>query len=254
MILYTHRTDLGNPGDLWSCPVRYVDKTLQGPTIDLRALGSVKESVDTLIVGGGGLFYESKMTGYVQEYVNNCKPNNLIIWGVGSNTEVSNDLLSQADLVGVRQKYDDSTWDWLPCSSVLHPGINERRKVRSTKNFLIVENWKRKIINFPAVECTRINNNPMTIENILDSIVDHEYVITSSYHAWYWATLLNRKVVVCTDSTSIANKFTHLPYLTPVSETFSWDLLDCAKIHPQARDECSELNYNFIEQVKELIL
>jgi len=231
-----------------------MENDLKGPLIDLRNLSAINESVDTLIVGGGGLFYENKMTGYVQDYINAYPPSKLIFWGIGSDLDVVGDLFSTADLVGVRQKYDDSIWDWIPCASVLHPGIVNRRKVRSTKNFLIVDHWKRKPIQFPAVECTRANNNPATIDYILDLIVDHEYIITASYHVWYWATLLNRKVVVCADPTAIKYKFTHLPYLTPVSESFSWDLLDCAKIHPHARDECNNLNFNFIKQIKELAL
>ena len=253
-ILYTHRTDYGNPGDMWSTPLHYVDSSMSGAVVDIYHLPLQKTpSYDTLIVGGGGLFYDDHMLGKLTQQISCHEPKRLIIWGVGSTPGVADDLFARADLVGVRQRYDDSTWEWLPCASVLHPGIDARRKIKSTKNFLVVDHWKRKPIGVPGVDITRTTNNPATIEHLLDLIAQHEYIITASYHVWYWSTLMRRKVVVCADPVAISRKFVHLPYPTPVAESFSWELLDLARVYPDAKAECTALNLDFARRVMELI-
>jgi hypothetical protein len=253
-ILYTHRMDLGNPGDMWSCPVNYVSSTLKGSLSDIyQAHQPNIPRSSTLIVGGGGLFYERNNVDKVLRYLSRVARAKLIIWGVGSSPGVADDLFRRADLVGIRQRYDDSTWAWCPCASALYPGIDARRKIKPTKNFLVVDHWKRKPIQIPVLEVTRTKNNPATIDQILDLIVDHDYVITGSYHVWYWATLLQRRVVVCADAKAIQKKFAWLPYPTPMAEKFSWQLLDQAAVYPGARDECIGVNRDFAQQVDRLV-
>lgn len=255
-VLYVHRTDIGNPGDMWSCPVHYMPLVNRGPVVDIFGLpGTVNQPIDTMIVGGGGLFYSDRFLSPILQLVETNPPKNLIVWGVGSSGETADPLLQKADLWGTRELRGNNEDDvrWLPCSSVLHPAIRERIKRSPTKNFLVVDHWKCKNIRIPLPQVTRTNNNPAMIENILDLISDHDYVITGSYHVWYWSVLLRRRVVVIADPVAASTKFANLPYDTPVASEFSWKLLDQTKTYPDAYAECSERNQNFMNQVIRLI-
>ena len=151
-------------------------------------------------------------------------------------------------MIGVRD-FGTSNYDWVPCPSVLHPAFNENLKKISTKDFLIIDHWKRPITFNKKV--TRIANKPNNINAILEAIAEHRYVITTSYHAAYWATLLRKKTIVV--GSNLPQKFytlKHQPVIVPKVEVQS---IDEATVYHSAYDECVLANNVFRVKVENFI-
>ena len=240
--LYICRTDWGNPGDLWSTPLHYLSKKFQGPLCDSKNLRGLHDNFDNIVIGGGALFTSSKMISILENALEKISSTNLMIWGVSIDKNLNfKSLWDRAVVKGTRDWLPDTEFEhyWLPCASVLHPAIKNNLNHRATKDFLVVDHWKRDIIKFTATH-TRATNNPCTIEDMIALIADHRYIITSSYHTAYWATLLNKHVIVV--SKPWQPKFENFRHPPVLAEEFSWALLDLAKNYPDAYDQCRTAN------------
>jgi len=253
--LYICRSDWGNPGDLWSSPLHYVDKSLQGPLVDTNSLEQLDgyTDFDNIVIGGGALFSSNKIAKQIESFLSKVTTKNLIIWGVG--TGIDKDLpsvvLDRAVIIGIRDWYPGTEMEqnWLPCSSVLHPCIASHMTQEPTRDFLVVDHWKSRPILFDAAH-TRMCNNPSTIEHIVKNIADHRYVLTSSYHVTYWATLLRKKVIVVSDPWQ--GKFDHFRHPPVLAEKFSWALLDQARSYPEAYKHCVSANKRVLKRFAEI--
>ena len=154
--------------------------------------------------------------------------------------------------MGVREWSEDPEWQqtWVPCASAYHCALPRLRKSRPTQDWLIVDHWKRRRIQFP-LSATRISNYGTPMQAILEAIAGHHFVLTSSYHAAYWATLLNRRVVFC--SRPWTPKVCQSRWPVPAAETFSWAMLDHAGRYPTALEEALAANRAFHRQVTNLV-
>jgi hypothetical protein len=251
--IFINRTDYGNPGDLWSSPFHYLDKSYQGMMLDCANLGGLPyiEQVDNIVVGGGSLLNNQKYIERIVKFLKNVKYKNLVVWGVGLNTELDTEIFRSAVLYGTREWLPETLYQdhWLPCASVLNPIFSHVQDKKPVKDFLVLDHWKRKPIEFHA-EHTRICNNPATIENIVLEIANHRWVITSSYHTAYWAILCGKKVVVC--SNPWQPKFKNFKHAPVLAEKFSWALLDDCQSYPAAYQECRDANLNFMKKFIDL--
>ncbi|KAJ1536900.1 hypothetical protein HK096_006703, partial [Nowakowskiella sp. JEL0078] len=96
-----------------------------------------------------------------------------------------------------------------------------------------------------------IKNNDMNLMDVLEFLAGSEVVITTSYHAMYWGTLLGRKVILAADFSS---KFEKFPW--PVqkhSGDLDWDVQQ-AKTYPEALEQSRQANTDFWEDVKKVLL
>jgi len=252
--IFVHRRDADNAGDFWSSPGVYLANIMPVTGIydykDLPKL-NVSGTVDRLIIGGGGI--GAKFLTLVWQYMDRVDVRNLVVWGSAwqQSREDLDRLARRASLIGVREWLDDPEWQqrWVPCASAYHCVLPRLRKRRPSKDWLIVDHWKRKPIKFP-LNCTRINNYRTSVQTILETIADHHFVLTSSYHAAYWATLLARRAVFC--SLPWMPKVDKARWPIPAAETFSWAMLDHAHRYPTALDEALAANRAFEQKVTSL--
>jgi hypothetical protein len=253
--VFVHRRDFNNPGDFYSSPFYYLDKEHRGFLIDYTELSNLSGwRFDNVVVGGGGM--ANKFVSSLEPFFEQQTIKNLVIWGVG--WEVDNlglDRLAQkATLLGIREWLPNTPYQhaWVPCVSVLHPCIEKSLSVIPTKNFLIIDHWKRNPIDFNGLDHTRITNRSNDIAPIIETIADHRWVITSSYHGAYWSILLNKRVIFVSDPWMA--KCNTLKYPIPYGEHFSWDLLDQTQKYPNAYEECRQVNLYFKQKFLDLLV
>ena len=249
--LYLHRVDLGNPGDLHSSPQQFLGDGWQGPTMDLMWHCDIDMEVDVVVVGGGAVLQNSSFVNTLLNTLDKIRYRHLVVWGAGHDTEISASVQEKSSLWGVREWVDDTSETWVPCVSGTHRVFREFKKHKVTKDFLIIDHWKRKPISISA-GVTRITNNPADMMQMVQAIADHRYVITSSYHAAYWAVLMKRRVVFVSDPWH--DKLQHFRWTVPQAEKFTWDLLDQTQIHHDALDLVGQINHDFRQRVYNLAL
>jgi hypothetical protein len=252
--VFVHRRDLNNPGDLYSSPFHYLDKNHLGFLVDYSDLSTLSGwDFDNVVIGGGGM--TEKFVSMLEPFFQQQTIKNLILWGVGWKVDNPKlDWLAQrATLVGIREWLPNTPYEhsWVPCASVLNPCIEQNVSTLPTKNFLIIDHWKRNQIQFNGPEHTRITNRSNNITSIIETIADHRWVITSSYHSAYWAILLNKRVIFVSDPWMA--KCETLKYAIPSSEQFSWDLLDQTQKYPDAYEECRQVNLDFKQKFLDLL-
>lgn len=252
--IFVHRRDADNAGDFWSSPGIYLSNIMPVTGIyDYNELSKagISGTVDRLIIGGGGI--GAKFLVPVWRFADLVPVRNIIVWGTAweQQREDLDQLASRSSLIGVREWLDDAEWQqrWVPCASVLHCALPRLRKSKATKDWLIVDHWKRRAIKFPLA-ATRISNYRTKIQTILEAIADHHFVLTSSYHAVYWATLLKRRVVFCSDPWM--PKVCQSRWPVPAAQTFAWTLLDQTRQYPDALDQALTANRSFLQQVTNL--
>lgn len=252
--IFVHRRDADNSGDYWSSPGIYLANVMPVTGIyDYNDLPRVvmTDSVDRLIIGGGGI--GAKFLAPVWRFVDRVPVRNIIVWGTAweQQREDLDALAALAALIGVREWLDDAEWQqrWVPCASAYHCALPRLRKSQATKDWLIVDHWKRRPIKFP-LSATRISNYRTSIQTILEAIAVHHFVLTSSYHAAYWATLLGRRAVFC--SLPWMPKVCQSRWPVPAAETFTWSLLDQARQYPDALEQALAANRAFHQQVTNL--
>lgn len=251
--LYLFRTDLGNPGDMWSSPRHYLKVDHRGPMIDVHdKLNELDMRVDVIVVGGGALLTNDRMIQNIELVLDRVQHRHLVVWGVGKAAGKGEEILARANLWGIRDWFDDSdNAKWVPCVSCLHTLLQNTRKIQASRDFLVIDHWKRQQIAHPGRDITRIKNNPQTMEVMVQEILRHRWVITSSYHAAYWAILLNREVAIV--SAPWQSKLDTFKWKVPCAEEFSWKLLDRTQPYPDALDEAIHANADFMRKYDNLI-
>lgn len=92
--------------------------------------------------------------------------------------------------------------------------------------------------------------NRVSLGKILKFIGESEVIVTNSYHAYYWATLMNKKVIL---RDAFSDKFNYLKY-KPVfySGNLEKDISE-AKIYDMALNECREQNLSFYNKVVSML-
>ena len=234
--------------------MHYLEKRYRGYLVDCYYLYDlpIEKDVDNIIIGGGALFCNNKFLVQIRDYINRTPHKGLIVWGVGVDFNLDVERFQSSDMMGIREWFPgtDKELQWMPCASVFHPAIKSALKKEPTRDFLVIDHWKRAKIELEE-DHTRFSNNPATIESVVSAIADHRWVITSSYHAAYWATLLNRRVIVA--SAPWQPKFDNLKHAPIKAEKFSRDLLDQACAYPDAYQECLQANEGFKQRFIDLI-
>lgn len=198
---------------------------------------------DIVILGGGGLI--DCMDGWNRK-INSIldKSENVIYWGGGFNRHTGRKITEQIDisrflLFGVRDKIDGLIW--VPCPSCL----SDRLKLKYPIKRKIGVVFHSEFVNQGLKKYDWIDNHAR-MEDIIEFIGGSEIVLTSSYHAMYWATLMNKRVVIFN---VFSDKFLKFPYPPSVFNDDLEEAIDKSVNYPNALFECVEANERFFNTV-----
>jgi hypothetical protein len=190
---------------------------------------------------------------------------------------------SNLKLIGLRDYFDEEhplvqptdvlapLLRWVPCASALHPAFEryasaQQKKAPRKRRIGYVRSldpiarrgceqdgggntskglpaWLSSGVLTSADVCP----DYLMIEDMLKFLAETEVIVSNSYHAIYWATLLGCKVVLCS---RWSTTFDHLKW--PVSH-YTGDLradAKQAKDYPGAMNEAKQANLAFAEEVR----
>jgi len=249
---YLFRADLDNPGDWHSSPMNYLGEDRRGVIMDvfLQNAAQVEVEVDVLVIGGGALFTNAKFYRHLQYVLAHVQARHRIVWGVGFKlTKLDVSVFDQFDLASTRECNISERVSWVPCASAMHPIFNTVESLKPMHDFLVVEHFKRPV-TFTR-QHTRMINKPNHITAIIRAIAEHRFVITSSYHVAYWPTLVGRPCFVVGEN--LPSKFFHYKHSPVIASDWQDELLDRARVWPEARIEAVQANLQYLDQVDQLI-
>lgn len=271
--IFVNRRSDGNAGDIASSPLQYFRKDFPrsfGVEVHLRSRLSnkrmqlLREHANAIIIGGGGLLLEPSFQHDVANWGRASVP--VILWGVGLNrhnpaghqdSQIRYEdyyQLSGAALIGIRDY--GTGFNWVPCASCMHPLLADgtadtdgghtaillHRDSRNDPDFL--DRVTRQADNF------KLLYNDLPIDRIIGELRDARMVVTNSYHAAYWASLLGKPVV----SIGGGIKMRTLKHAPTFASAENWaPAAKDAVVHPGALDECREANVAFKNRVKALV-
>ncbi len=252
---FIFRTDNTNVGDWYCSPSRYFPFRLN-KVYDILDIKMDVANERLVIVGGGGLGqkYFLKHIKRLSEKSRNYK---LIAWGVGVDEIVDrNNVLDDAnryelygewfkdfDEIGIRVFSEDQKYRYVPCVSCLHPDLFKFREIKPQKLIGIYSH--KRVTLMPEKNASGLavcDNSGADLQQKLEFISKHEYIVTNTYHGVYWATLLNRKVI-CIPYKSGCFSFKHRPAYS--GGDLSDEILHSAKNYPDSLEECRLLNLNY---------
>lgn len=256
-----------NAGDYYCSPELYYDfENYQVIKINTHKLVSSESTSELklkdaiIIFGGGGII---DVTKRMNSFYKNLDPSNKCFhWGSGSNRlnpekthwelntdeiEIKDDTLKNFILVG-RRDYLDSYYEnhtYVPCVSCKLPYLKLKYKIK--RRIGVVDHMSIKInkrFKFPRIS---MNLDKFKIDEIIKFIGESEIIITSSFHAAYWALLLNKKVII---NKNWSSKFDTLKYQPALfSGNLERDIRSCIVPPADYLKECIELNDAFYQRV-----
>jgi len=155
--------------------------------------------------------------------------------------------LKSCDLAGIRDF--GTEFEWVPCASCMDGRIDFYRSVPPKYPLVVIDHPDYCRIELKGVpHLSNLNND---FDNILAFLASGETVLSSSYHAAYWALLLGRKVVVVPWSEKF-RKFKH-----PLAACFKiGELSACmalARSYPDALNDCRQHNRDFAARTAKLL-
>lgn len=258
--VHIYRRDDRNVGDFHCAPHRYFDLPA-GPVRDIFDDPASLGQADAIIVGGGGLgrsFFAKALTQLARA----DRPYNLIAWGVGSDTvmDKTGAALPEDRVYDLFSPYFDAfdevgtrSWNearqahrWVPCVSAMHEAFDRFRDRKPTK---LIGHYQHKNFRFaPSDQMTSIMaNNGNDLEQKLEFLADHEFIVSNTYHGVYWATLLGRKVL-CLPFKSGLFSFRHRPAMIPTAIPNEEDL-HRAQGYGNSLEDCRGANISYREHL-----
>lgn len=266
-IHFINRIDHENAGD-WNCsPLEYYYWYFKQYNIIRHDIGSIDfneiDKDDVVIIGGGGLFNVLESFNLaINSVVSLC--DNVISWGVGFNThnerfqmdtEFTPIDLKRFRLISIRDYNHPSGIDYVPCPSVKALCIQKDRK--PIRKYGVI--FHRNMPEISKLPFDSISNNE-SITRINEFILESEIIVTNTYHCAYWATLLERKVVIIN---GFSSKFDHLKYKPEFVEGSLDDISGMisliesaapkAEIYRGTLEEAENINDSFFEKVRGII-
>ncbi len=250
MLHYIHRHDIQNTGDYKCCPLEYFFYMfpLDYLVHDIYNINyAMIEKNDIVILGGGGLLdCINKWNVSINKLLDIC--DNVISWGCGFNfyNTIINDKIAfeKFKLLSIRDYRHPSKYKFVPCVSCMMPELSRFFEIK--RNIGILEYKDNPIITFSYPKIS----NKASLDEIIEFIGSSNVIITNSYHACYWATLMKKKVILYNEHSS---KFDYIQY-APVK--YSGNLrkdIRRAKIYEDALDNCRKTNIEFANNVRNFI-
>ncbi|AUS03986.1 polysaccharide pyruvyl transferase family protein [Pseudotamlana carrageenivorans] len=258
-----HRIDPNNIGDYYCAPHLYFDE-LKGKSLDIFDYKSnhpeIREnfvqsvSNNALIIGGGGLLNRNSFSMQLKTFEKLAKSGKkTVLWGVGHNSNNKSNFgknifynidTAAFGVVGVRDY--NRIESYVPCVSCLHPIFD--KKYTNTQEVGLIFHKKtlkdkslvKQLSHYPYT------SNTKDLESLVSFIGKSETVVTDSYHAMYWAMLLEKKVIAIPNSTKFFD-FKYQPGFSTFSDFESQ--LKKTQVYTGVLEECRTLNLNFSERV-----
>lgn len=246
--------------------------------------GGTSESIipdgAALIVGGGGLLAHRNFRGTMIRLATRTDVQGpVVFWGVGLNGyETHQRDASQPELppylaragkrgnvlLGIRDYDPLSKFRWVPCASCLHQAFDYNVSIRASCQSERVgaltstvpegnqcadhlEGWIEQGLLGPD---DLHSNRGTDLTPVVEFMRGYDVIVTSSYHAVYWATLLGKKVILCKAWSSKFRWMRHPPTL------YSGDLLADiarARCYPDALKEARVASRDFAIDVFNLV-
>lgn len=264
--LNVHRYTPNNVGDFYAGVHRYFPQ-LKRSYLDINGFREIKKSKrkswadkinqHSLIIGGGGLLNIRHFDRQIQLFEQlKDMGKKTVIWGAGHNkggkgkkdgVHTYNFNPGNFGIVGTRDYgMHGKNIDFVPCVSCLLPELEDAQEpiheigvlfcTKSMKNPKLVQ----KFNEYPN------SSNTTNLEVMMNFIKQCDVLITDSYHAMYWAMLMNRKTVVVPTT----SKFLDFKY-KPVFSSFDHCLNDVSKAssYSGVLEECREINRTFAHKV-----
>ncbi|WP_281615416.1 polysaccharide pyruvyl transferase family protein [Flammeovirga sp. SubArs3] len=259
-IVNLHRLDTGNVGDLMCAPYLYFKELQDYRKLDILSYEkSISDTIkfsdkllnNDIVVGGGGLLDRKTFKAPISITQKLAKKGTKVIyWGIGHNNPnltPSNLFLQQIDnipIVGIRDyNVKIKNVDWVPCVSCMNDVFDKTREIENEVSFLIHEH-----IPIDGIDNTMpILYNNSTFEQIIEFISKTETLVTNSYHGMYWATLLEKKVIVIPNSSKMYSMKYEIPKIKDVAEYKA--KISSAHVISGFLEECREANLKFSEKV-----
>ena len=250
MLHYIHAVDINNVGDMFCGYYKYFYNDLKKYNLMIHDISYPDFNKiykdDTIIFGGGGMIDASN---FWNNNINTIldKSKNIIFWSLGHNKHYNQNInvkinFDKVNMLSIRDYNHESGFRYVPCASCMIPYLKMKEDIKreigiiSHKDY-IIENNKYDIIT-----------NSQNIYEIIDFIRTSKVIITNSYHATYWATLMKRKVI--TMGYLHSNKFNYLKY--PPKEYTGNIIKDIndSKIYELALNESIDLTLNYFNEIK----
>lgn len=232
------RPNTKNLGDLHSGWSLYFDShspvfdIIKGPLPDPGEFG-------TVVIGGGLLpFRDVYQDWFKKNKSMGTSGSKVVAWGVGSNDgTLSADgyaLFSQRENVG----------NWAPCPSCMSTLIDRYRNTPPIWDVVFYQNDGLEDMGSVG---PRLGNHHHSFEDAIRFLSSGDCVVTTSYHGYYWATLLGRKVVVVPIRPKLKNCKWAPTYIKNVK---GWrEGLNVARPHPGALAEARECTLDFYKKL-----
>lgn len=178
-------------------------------------------------------------------------------WGIGQNSSNNIDAkyetlkipkpLSRFNLVGLRDFSPQSSFNWVPCASCMHPALRKNYEIKN--DVIWFEHKKQLIKDFGTDAIPRFINSGNNVEQTIELLGSSNIILTNSYHGAYWGTLLKKRVIVVSSWSTKFNFMKHRPAFMDKKE--SWrDAVERSQIFHDALDECVSVTEKFWNQIK----
>ena len=248
---FLFRADQTNVGDWWCPPFRYFPFK-PASISDLIDKSSEINEKDILILGGGGIG-----SPFFEPYLERIKVSGakVIVWGAGVDTvsnksdgkllprgeyDLCGDFFDKFDEVGIRVFEGNENFRYVPCASCMS---NLFFKYREAKPINKIGIYFHKRVPLKIQGIPSADNSGDNLEEKLRFLSSCEYVITNTYHGVYWATLLERKVIVLPFKSGLFS-FKHKPIFC-YDGNISDDLFHQAKTYSGALEDSRKLNLEY---------
>ena len=209
----------------------------------------IKKS-DTVIIGGGGLLDNCEAFNRDINRILDLS-DNVIFWSLGFhkrpkehhfyNKIEENIRLDNVKLLSIRDYNHESKIRYVPCATCMIPYFDSNYRLIKRDIGVINHYSFQNSFDYETI------TNSSSIETIVNFILTSNIILTNSYHAAYWATLMKKKVIIYG---KFANKFDYFKY-KPVeySGNISNDIDKCY-IYEDALSESRELTINYFKEIK----
>ena len=241
--------DTENSGDLSCGYYAYFGEMFKKYPIVIWDIGTIDFSLvaknDVVIVGGGGLLDNSDLWNYnINRLAQKCRYCFLFAPGFNRHYGHRGSVMLKTGAFrqwAVRDYHHPAGGRYVPCASCLRPEFSMTYPV--VRKYGVVKHFQfdmSREFNLPQI------TNDRPLHELLAFIGSSEIVVSNTYHAVYWATLMKKKVIL---DAPFSEKFKYLKY-PPV--LFSGDLeKDAAQavVYENALTEAQELVRNFAEDI-----
>lgn len=255
-IHFIHRCNTNNTGDIecgyYRCCYDFF-KNYRCIVHDISSINiDIIHSSDFVIIGGGGLLNALSQWNYgINEVL--TKTHNVIIWSAGFNSNTSSTFSvhikwNDIKLLSVRDFNFSPDFRYVPCATCMLPYFDIKYEIKREIG-IVLHHRKRNIpielVSYPLIE------NTVSASEFIEFLGQSEYVVTNSYHAIYWATLLGKKCIVFDQNASA--KFSYYKYPPTIYNGNLNESIQKAIKYDGVLEDCRTLTKEYISEILDLI-